>query len=164
MSNVNKVILVGNLGADPEMRSTQGGQTVCNFRVATSEAWKDRNDERQERTEWHHVTVWGKQAESCAQYLAKGRTVYVDGRLQSREYDDKEGVKRKVWEVIADKVVFLGGGDRGGADSQPHTDDRKGYTAPRQPRAEATRRPAGGSRPIAEPPAGGGFDDDPIPF
>ena len=111
MSSVNKVILVGNLGADPEIRYTQGGQAVCNLRIATSENWNDRDGNRQERTEWHSVSVWGKQAEICGQYLAKGRKVYLEGRLQSREYTDREGVNRRAWDVVANNVVFLSGRD-----------------------------------------------------
>lgn len=114
---VNKVILVGNLGADPEVRYTQGGQAVANLRIATSEKWGDRDGNRQERTEWHSVTVWGKQAEHCGQYLSKGRQVYVEGRLQSREYTDKDGNNRRAWDVVAQTVQFLRGGDgerRGG--------------------------------------------------
>ncbi|MEE2757464.1 MAG: single-stranded DNA-binding protein [Myxococcota bacterium] len=114
MSSVNKVILVGNLGADPEIRYTQGGQAVCNLRIATSENWNDRDGNRQERTEWHSVSVWGKQAEICGQYLAKGRKVYLEGRLQSREYTDREGVNRRAWDVVANNVVFLSGRDDGG--------------------------------------------------
>lgn len=114
MSSVNKVILVGNLGADPEIRYTQGGQAVCNLRIATSENWNDRDGNRQERTEWHSVTVWGKQAEICGQYLAKGRKVYLEGRLQSREYTDREGVNRRAWDVVANNVVFLSGRDDSG--------------------------------------------------
>lgn len=110
MSSVNRVILVGNLGADPELRYTQGGQAVANLRIATSESWTDRDGNKQERTEWHSISVWGKQAEHCGQYLAKGRQIYVEGRLQTREYVDKEGVSRKVWEVMADRINFLGGG------------------------------------------------------
>lgn len=116
MASVNKVILIGNLGKDPEVRYTQGGQPVCNFSIATSETWNDKDGNKQEKTEWHSVTVWGKQAEHCGQYLAKGRSVYVEGRLESREYDDKEGNKRKVWEVTASSVTFLGSkGDDSGA-------------------------------------------------
>ena len=114
MSSVNKVILVGNLGADPEIRYTQGGQAVCNLRIATSENWNDRDGNRQERTEWHSVSVWGKQAEICGQYLAKGRKVYLEGRLQSREYTDREGVNRRAWDVVANNVVFLSGRDDSG--------------------------------------------------
>ncbi|MBV71917.1 MAG: single-stranded DNA-binding protein [Myxococcales bacterium] len=114
MSSVNKVILVGNLGADPEIRYTQGGQAVCNLRIATSENWNDRDGNRQERTEWHSVTVWGKQAEICGQYLAKGRKVYLEGRIQSREYTDREGVNRRAWDVVANNIVFLSGREDGG--------------------------------------------------
>lgn len=114
MASVNKVILLGNLGADPEVRYTQSGQPVCSLRMATNEVWNDRDGNRQERTEWHSITVWGKTAELCGQYLEKGRQVYVEGRLQSREYADKEGIDRKVWDVVADRVVFLNGGEAGG--------------------------------------------------
>ena len=129
-SGVNKVILVGNLGADPELRTTPSGQTVANLRVATTEYWNDKDGNRQERTEWHSVTVWGRSAEHCGQYLSKGRQVYVEGRLQSREYTDKDGNQRRVWDVVASNVVFLadgngqsggqrqGGGSRGGARQQ----------------------------------------------
>jgi single-strand DNA-binding protein len=114
MSSVNRVILVGHLGADPEMRYTQGGQAVCNLRVATSESWTDKEGQKQERTEWHGIAVWGKQAEFCGNYLSKGRQVYIEGRLQTREYTDKEGINRKVWEIQADRVNALGGGSKDG--------------------------------------------------
>lgn len=117
---VNKVILVGNLGRDPEVRYTPNGQAVARFSVATTEKWRDPQGQLQERTEWHNVVVWGKQAEICGQYLAKGRQVYVEGRLQTRSYDDKDGVKRQVTEVIAQTVRFLGGGPaRAGAEPTP---------------------------------------------
>ena len=111
---VNKVILVGHLGADPDMRYTPSGQGVCELRLATSESWNDKNGQRQERTEWHRVVVWGKRAEICSKYLAKGRQVYIEGRIQTRNYDDKDGNKRYITEVIANDVQFLGGG--GGRD------------------------------------------------
>ncbi|MCI0571722.1 MAG: single-stranded DNA-binding protein [Myxococcaceae bacterium] len=111
---VNKVILVGNLGADPEVRFTPGGQAVANFRIATSESWTDKNGQKQERTEWHRIVVWGKLAELCGEYLAKGRQCYVEGRLQTREWNDKEGKKNYTTEVVASSVVFLGGGGAGG--------------------------------------------------
>lgn len=111
---VNKVILVGHLGADPDMRYTPSGQGVCELRLATSESWNDKNGQRQERTEWHRVVVWGKRAEICSKYLAKGRQVYIEGRIQTRNYDDKDGNKRYITEVIAADVQFLGGG--GGRD------------------------------------------------
>ena len=114
MSSVNKVILIGRLGADPEVRYTQGGQPVASLRMATSENWTDRDGQRQERTEWHSITVWGKQAELCGQYLAKGRQVYLEGRLQTREYTDREGINRKAVDVVANQIVFLGGRSDGG--------------------------------------------------
>ena len=111
---VNKVILVGHLGADPDMRYTPSGQGVCELRLATSESWNDKNGQRQERTEWHRIVVWGKRAEVCSKYLAKGRQVFVEGRIQTRNYDDKEGNKRYITEIIANDVQFLGGGGREG--------------------------------------------------
>ena len=111
MASVNKVILIGNLGADPEVRFTQGGQAVGNFRIACSESWTDKGSgQRQERTEWVRIVVWGKQAESCGEYLQKGRQVYVEGRLQTREWTDKENRKNWTTEVVANQVVFLGSG------------------------------------------------------
>lgn len=110
MASVNKVILIGNLGADPEVRFTPGGQAVCELRMATNESWTDKNGAKQERTEWHRIVVWGKQAENCGKYLSKGRTAYVEGRLQTRQWDDKDGNKRYTTEIVADRVQFLGGG------------------------------------------------------
>jgi single-strand DNA-binding protein len=124
---VNKVILVGNLGNDPEMRHTPGGAGVCEFRLATNEAWTDKNNQRQERTEWHRIVVWGKKAEVCSKYLSKGRQVFVEGRLRTRTWDDKEGNKRYTTEVVANDVQFLGGagggGGRGGHDEPPPPSD-----------------------------------------
>jgi single-strand DNA-binding protein len=108
--SVNKVILVGNLGKDPEVRFTNSGSAVARLSIATSEVWNDRDGNRQERTEWHNVVVWGKQGEHCGQYLAKGRQVYVEGSIRTRSYDDKSGTKRYVTEVVAQRVQFLGGG------------------------------------------------------
>ncbi|MBY0399049.1 single-stranded DNA-binding protein [Myxococcota bacterium] len=117
MGSVNKAILVGNLGRDPEVRKTQNGQTVCNFTLATSENWTDKNGERVERTEWHRIVAWGRVGELCHQYLAKGRTVYVEGRIQTREWEDKDGNKRYTTEINATTVNFIGGrgGSAGGA-------------------------------------------------
>lgn len=112
MSGINKVILVGRLGADPEIRYTQSGAGVANFNLATSENWTDRDGQRQERTEWHRIVVWGKMAETCSQYLSKGRQVYVEGRLQTRSWDDKDGNKRYTTEVVANTVQFLDRGER----------------------------------------------------
>jgi single-strand DNA-binding protein len=115
MASLNKVFLIGNLGADPEVRYTQGGSAVCNFRIATTEVWNDRQSgERKERTEWHRIVVWGKQAEHCGEYLRKGRSVHVEGRIETREWDDKTGNKRYTTEIIADRVTFLGSRDGGG--------------------------------------------------
>lgn len=113
MANVNKVILVGNLGADPELKRTTSGRALCNLRVATSASFKDKDGRSQERTEWHRVTVWGDQAENCAKYLGKGRSIYVEGRLQSRTWDGPDGKKRYATDVVAERVLFLGGGRQG---------------------------------------------------
>lgn len=114
MASVNKVILVGNLGKDPEVRFTPSGRAVAKFPIATTESWMDQENSRQERTEWHNVVVWGKQAESCGQYLAKGRQVFIEGAIRSRSYDDKEGNKRYITEIVAQRVQFLGSGGGGG--------------------------------------------------
>lgn len=110
MAGVNKVIIVGRLGGDPEVRYTANQQAVAKFNVATSEAWKDKQGQKQERTEWHRVIVWGKLAEICGQHLAKGRQVYVEGRLQTRQWEDKQGQKRYTTEINANTVQFLGAG------------------------------------------------------
>ena len=142
MGSVNKVILVGNLGRDAELRYTPGGAAVATLNLATTEVWNDRNNQRQEKTEWHRVVLWGKQAESLQEYLTKGKQIYVEGRLQTRQWDDKDGNKRYTTEIRGDKIVLLGGGgggrgaavDRGGeaigahppgpdASSEPLTDD-----------------------------------------
>jgi len=115
MSSVNRAFLIGNLGADPEVRYTNSGSPVANFRIATSEQWTDRDGQRQERTEWHRIVVWGKQAELCGEYLSKGRSVCIEGRIETREWDDRDGNKRYTTEIKADRVTFLGGrGDGGG--------------------------------------------------
>jgi single-strand DNA-binding protein len=109
VSSVNKVILLGRLGRDPELRYTQSGQPVADFTLATNETWNDREGKRQERTEWHRVVAWGKLAELCGQYLNKGRQAYIEGRLQTREWNDRDGNKRQTTEIVARDVVFLGG-------------------------------------------------------
>ena len=115
MASLNKVMLIGNLGADPEVRYTQSGSAVANFRIATSESWTDKNTgQRQERTEWHRIVVWGRQAEHCGEYLRKGRSVFVEGRIETREWEDREGNKRWTTEVKAQNVTFLGGRGEGG--------------------------------------------------
>lgn len=110
MGSVNKVILVGNLGRDAELRYTPGGSPVATLNMATTDVWTDRESgQRQEKTEWHRVVVWGKMAETLAEYLTKGRQVYVEGRLQTRQWDDKDGNKRYTTEIRSDRVVLLGG-------------------------------------------------------
>ena len=140
--SLNRVLLIGNLGKDPEVRFTPGGRAVARFPVATSEVWQDQEGQRQERTEWHNIVVWGKQAETCGQYLSKGRQVFLEGSIRSRQYDDKEGNKRYITEVIAQRVQFLGSRGEGGQ------------------RGAGAGAGAGSAEP---PPAQLGEDDD-IPF
>jgi single-strand DNA-binding protein len=126
--SVNKVILIGNLGKDPEVRYTANGRAVARFPIATSEVWNDSDGNRQERTEWHNIIVWGKQGETCGQYLSKGRQAYIEGSIRTRSYDDKNGQKRYVTEIIAQRVRFLGGG--GGTRVAPEAEaDAPGETA-----------------------------------
>ena len=149
---MNKVILIGRVGRDPELRTTQSGQTVANFSVATNRRWRDRDGNRQEETEWHYIVCWARQAEVAGQYLTRGRLVSVEGRLQTRSWDDQQtGQKRYRTEVICDNFQMLGGrNDQGGQGGQP------GYGAQNQP---AAAQPA---------PHDSGFDaggsDDDIPF
>ncbi len=114
--SVNKVIIIGRLGADPELKTLGSGQAVANFNIATSENWVDREGQKQERTEWHRIVVWGKLAEICRQYLAKGRQVFVEGKLQTRSWEDQQGQKRYTTEIVANNIQFIGGaGDRASA-------------------------------------------------
>lgn len=106
--SVNKIILVGNLGKDPELRYTTGGSPVASFSIATSERYKDRAGQQQEKTEWHNIIAWNKLAEICGQYLTKGKQVYIEGKIQTRSYDDRDGNKRTITEVIADQMRMLG--------------------------------------------------------
>ncbi|HDD44120.1 MAG TPA: single-stranded DNA-binding protein [Candidatus Desulfofervidus auxilii] len=108
MAGVNKVILIGHLGADPELRYTPNGKPVANFRVATTERWVNKQGERKEITEWHRVVAWGKLGEFCGQYLAKGKQVYIEGRLRSRSWEDKDGRKQRTIEIVAQKLQLLG--------------------------------------------------------
>jgi single-strand DNA-binding protein len=110
MGSVNKVILVGNLGRDAELRYTPGGSAVATLNLATTEMWNDKQGQRQEKTEWHRVILWGKQAETLQEYLTKGKQIYVEGRLQTRQWDDKDGNKRYTTEIKADRITLLGGG------------------------------------------------------
>jgi len=114
MGSVNKVILVGNLGRDAELRYTPGGAAVATLNLATTEVWNDKGGQRQEKTEWHRIVLWGKQAESLQEYLTKGKQIYVEGRLQTRQWDDKDGNKRYTTEIRGDRIVLLGGGGGGG--------------------------------------------------
>ena len=128
MASVNKVILLGNLGRDPETRYTTGGDAVTNLRIATTETWKDKSGEKQEKTEWHTVVLFGRQAEIAGEYLKKGRSVYIEGRLQTRKWTDKEGVEKYSTEIVLQKfrgeLTMLGGrGDGGGASDR----DEGGY-------------------------------------
>ena len=113
---VNKVILIGNLGGDPELRSTPGGTSVATFTLATNETWNDKDGAKQERTEWHRIVAWGRLAEICGQYLQKGRQVYIEGRLQTRSWEDKQGNQRKTTEIVARDMQMLGSRGEGGGD------------------------------------------------
>ena len=149
MASVNKVILVGHLGSDPTLRQV-GNSQVASMTVATSETWSDANGQRQERTEWHNVSAWGKLADICAQHLSKGRQVYVEGRIQSREYQDKEGQQRKVVEIKADQVVFLGPASNG----QSFGNSKPSHSKVSKPASNGW----GTNKPAVDD------DNDPIPF
>ena|SRR5260370_57425 len=128
MSGVNKAIILGNLGATPELRHLPSGQAVCDLRVATNETYTDKNQQKVEKTEWHRICVFGKTAENCAKFLSVGRQVYIEGRLQTRSWDDKEtGAKRYMTEIVANTVQFLGGKDSG---SRAPSDDFPSETKP----------------------------------
>ncbi|HEX6838969.1 MAG TPA: single-stranded DNA-binding protein [Polyangia bacterium] len=155
-ASVNKVILIGNLGAKPELKYLPSGQAVCELRLATNESFTDKNQQKQERTEWHRVVVWGKQGENCAQYLDKGRSVYIEGRLQTRSWDDKNsGEKRYMTEIVANTVQFLGGreGGAGGGGGGG------GYGPPRGGGGGGGGGESGGGGDFGGPPS-----DDDIPF
>jgi single-strand DNA-binding protein len=124
--SVNKVILVGRLGQDPELKYTPSGMAVCNFSLATSDSWTDKNGQKQERTEWHRVVVWGKLAELCGQYLAKGRQAYLEGALQTRSWEGKDGQKRYTTEINAKTVQFLGGAAATGATNNAGMNNNQG--------------------------------------
>jgi single-strand DNA-binding protein len=114
MAGVNKVILIGNLGSDPQVRYTPGGQAVANFNIATSERFNNKAGEKEERTEWHRIVAWGKLAEICQQYLKKGKQVYIEGRLQTRQWEDQQGQKRQTTEIVAQNMQMLGRAGEGG--------------------------------------------------
>ena len=130
MSSLNKAMIIGRLGADPEIRHTADGIVVATFNVATSEVRKDRNGNKQEKTEWHRIVAWRRLAEIAGEYLKKGRLVFVEGKIQSREYEGKDGIKRRTFEIVADNMKMLGGGtsgeggyDRRSTGSQGHIED-----------------------------------------
>ncbi len=160
MASVNKVILIGNLGRDPETRYTTGGDAVTNLNIATSEQWKDKSGEKQEKTEWHRVVLFGRQAEIAGEYLKKGRSVYIEGRLQTKKYTDKDGVEKYSTEIVGDRMQLLGskdgGGERGGGDAEfagGGGTKREGSGAP-----SSSAKPAGAAKKNVDD-----FDDD-IPF
>lgn len=124
--SINKVMLIGRLGQDPELKYTPSGSAVCNFSLATSESWTDKSGQKQERTEWHRVVVWGKLAELCNQYLAKGRQAFVEGSLQTRQWEDKSGGKRYTTEINAKNIQFLGGMSAGQG-NQTRSNDNDQY-------------------------------------
>lgn len=136
MRGVNKVILIGNLGRDPEIRYTKDGRAVATLNIATTETWNDQSGQRQERTEWHRVVLWGKQAEVAKEYLAKGRQVYIEGKLQTRSWDDREGNKRYTTEVRADQMIMLGGRGEPPAEREPAGPPPA--SAPEEPPFQAT--------------------------
>jgi single-strand DNA-binding protein len=151
MASVNKVILVGNLGKDPEVRYMPNGEAVCNFSIATTDSWKDKAGAKQERTEWHSIVMYRKLAEIAGEYLKKGAPVYIEGRLQTRKWQDKEGKDRYTTEIISEQMQMLGG--RSNADSDDSSNDYDQTPPPEQSPA----KPA---------PGGNNFDDfeDDIPF
>jgi single-strand DNA-binding protein len=149
MSGVNKVILVGNLGADPDLRHTPSGTAVSNLRLATTEVFSNREGEKNKRTEWHRIVAFGRLAEICNQYLKKGRQIYIEGRLQTREWEDKNGDKRYTTEIVATNMVMLGGRGEGG-----YAAEEAQAEAP----AEVAETPAAGVE------AGGADEDSDLPF
>ncbi len=160
MASVNRVILIGNLGRDPEVRYLPSGDAVANFSIATTEKWKDKNGEMQEQTEWHRISFFGRQAEICGEYLRKGSSVYVEGRLQTRKWTDKDGNERQTTEIRGDRMQMLG--SRGGAGGGREMPDAE--SAPPGEPAGAARKPAAASANGGK--KSGGFDDmdDDIPF
>lgn len=154
---LNRVMLLGNLGADPELRVTSGGQSVLTLRIATSETYLDKNRVRQERTEWHSVVIWGKRAEALGKFLTKGSRLFVEGALRTSSYDDKEGNKRYRTEVVANNVILAGGGNRGGGAGS-------GAGGAGGGRSDDYDRGDGGGYSDQDYGAGGGGSDDDIPF
>lgn len=166
MASLNKVSLIGNLGADPETRYAPSGDAICNLRIATTEVWRDKaSGERREATEWHRVVMFGRLAEIAAQYLRKGSQVYIEGRLQTRKWQDQSGQDRYTTEIRADEMKMLGSRGGGGGDAPMGRQDAGdgGYGEPAQPRSRpAPQQPAANPKP-ADSGGFGNFDDD-IPF
>ncbi|HJV25008.1 MAG TPA: single-stranded DNA-binding protein [Aromatoleum sp.] len=164
MASLNKVILIGNLGRDPETRYAPSGDAICNVTIATTETWKDKaSGERKEATEWHRVVFFGRLAEIASQYLRKGSQVYVEGRLQTRKWQDKDGQDRYTTEIRADEMKMLG--SRSGGDA-PMRQSEGGYDAPAAAPARQAPQAAPAQRAPSQPSSGGGFGDfdDDIPF
>ncbi|MBU6403264.1 single-stranded DNA-binding protein [Metallibacterium scheffleri] len=160
---VNKVILVGNLGADPERRATAGGTSVTSLRIATSESWKDKQTgEQQERTEWHRVKLFGRLGDIAAEYLRKGRQVYIEGSLRTDKYTDKEGVERYSTDIIANEMQMLGGQGGGEGGTRFASPEAGAEGGQRRGSAPASRGAA--AAPSAPPAGDAGLDDDDIPF
>jgi single-strand DNA-binding protein len=156
MRSVNKVILIGNLGSDPELRRTQSGQAVATFRLATNESWADRDGNRQERTEWHRIVAWARLAEIVDQYMKKGRQVFVEGRIQTRQWQDQQGQTRYTTEIVAQNIMMLG--SRGDADADAGAG--RGAAA-----AARTTEPVQEAPPYDDEPAPiGGEEDSDLPF
>ena len=171
MASVNKVILIGNLGRDPEVRYTPSGGAVCNVTLATTRSWKSKESgEKVEETEWHRIVFYDRLAEIAGEYLKKGRSIYVEGRLKTRKWTDKDGAEKYTTEVIAQEMNMLGGreGMGGGAGGADEEGGGGGYerAAPAPRSAPASRPQASAPRPAPAPKAAGGFDnmDDDIPF
>lgn len=168
MASINKVILIGNLGRDPEVRYTNNGSAICNVAIATSRNWKDKNSgEKMEETEWHRVVFYDRLAEIAGEYLKKGRPVYVEGRLKTRKWTDKDGVEKYTTEIIAEQMQLLGGreGGSGGSDMGGGYGDEGGGSRPQQrPASRPAARPAPAPAPAQK--SSTGFDDmdDDIPF
>lgn len=168
MASVNKVILVGNLGRDPEVRYMPNGEAVCNFSIATTDSWKDKSGAKQERTEWHNIVMYRKLAEIAGEYLKKGRPVYVEGRLQTRKWQTKEGQDRYTTEIIADEMQMLGGRDSGGSNAaydggMDQSNDYSSYNQAPANQAPQSRPASAPSKPAVSGAAFDEFEDD-IPF
>jgi single-strand DNA-binding protein len=164
MASVNKVILLGNLGRDPETRYTTGGDAVTTLNIATSEQWKDKSGEKQERTEWHRVVLFARLAEIAGEYLKKGRSVYIEGRLQTRKYTDKDGVEKYSTEIVADRMQLLGGREGGGTGTGGDAE----FAGATSGGGASRREPAAGTAGVGKSSGGAkknteDFDDD-IPF